>query len=188
MMIVDSLSSGAKPWGASLHSHLPPIDDFFTEFVGRPNELVQLSGWLESDRRQILVWGYGGSGKSALAYKFARDVRDSGRRGPGCGVLGECGRGKSIEAGSVRRIEADFSDNVTFVESVWSALYGADAIADGADASQLLSELKATPILLVVDDFDTVSAENDELGRILVGSPKHAREDHLYLAATEESL
>ena len=165
--VVDSLSSGAKPWGTSLHSHLPPIDDFFTEFVGRPNELDQLSDWLESDRRQILVWGYGGSGKSALAYKFARDVRDSGSTYLDA-VCWVSAKKEEYRAGSVRKIEADFSDKVTFVESVWSALYGADAVADGADSSQLLSELKTTPILLVVDDFDTVSTENEELGEYLL--------------------
>lgn len=165
--IVDSLSSGAKPWGASLHSHLPPIDDFFTEFVGRPNQLDQLSDWLESDRRQILVWGYGGSGKSALAYKFARDVRDSGSTYLDA-VCWVSAKKEEYRAGSVRKIEADFGDKETFVESVWSALYGADTVAEGVDASQLLSELETTPILLVVDDFDTVSTENEELGEFLL--------------------
>ena len=165
--IVDFLSSGVRPWGESLHSHLPPIDDFFTEFVGRPNQLDELSRWLESDRRQILVWGYGGSGKSALAYKFARDVRDSGSSSLDA-VCWVSAKREEYRAGSVRKLAADFSDKTSFVQSVWSALYGVDGDSDQVGSSELLAELKKTPILLVVDDFDTVSTDDDDLGEFLL--------------------
>ena len=75
--VVDSLSSGGIPWGPLLGGHLPPSDEMYGEFVGRPSQLAGLSDWLASDSPQTLVWGYGGVGKSALAYKFARDIRDS---------------------------------------------------------------------------------------------------------------
>ena len=68
--IVDSLSSGGAPWGTPLEGYLPPRDVMYSEFVGRPTELNELADWFASDSPQILVWGYGGVGKSALAYKF----------------------------------------------------------------------------------------------------------------------
>ena len=38
--VVDSLIAGGSPWGRSLDGHLPPSDEIYSEFVGRPGNLT----------------------------------------------------------------------------------------------------------------------------------------------------
>ena len=156
--IVDSLSSGATPWGTKLDGVLPPSDEMYAEFIGRPSELDELSGWLASDSPQILVWGYGGVGKSALAHKFAREVRD----GSSEGLLAVCwvtAKQTEYVEGAPRERQADFIDLDSLVKAVWTATYGPHAVPDDLTPSHLTEELQDLPILLVVDDFDTVSED-----------------------------
>ena len=164
--IVDSLSSGGVPWGRILEGRLPPSDEIYDEFVGRPTELGGLSDWLASDSAQVLVWGYGGAGKSALAHKFARDIRDGSneRLIAVCWVSAK--RAEYVE-GVVRERPADFHDMGELVRAIWCALYGDEEMPEGLRSTTLIDHLKEMPILLVVDDFDTVS-ENEELSAFLL--------------------
>lgn len=153
--VVESLSAGALPWGPPLEGNLPPSDEIYGEFVGRPSELVGLSTWLASDTPQILVWGYGGVGKSSLAHKFAKDVMDSGNNS----LIAVCWvSAKQTEylEGSARSRAADFTDLDSLVSSLWEALYGPQSRSEGLSPERLLDELQTMPILLVVDDVDTV--------------------------------
>ena len=164
--IVDSLSSGATPWGAFLEGYLPPSDEMYPEFIGRPSELDGLSGWLASDSPQILVCGYGGVGKSALAYKFAREVRDSSNEN----LIAVCwvsAKKAEFSEGSVRERPADFADLPSFVKALWTAMYGPSEMPSDLDPDRLLNELNDMPMLLVVDDFDTIS-EDVELTEFLL--------------------
>ena len=158
--VVDSLIAGGSPWGTSLDGHLPPSDEIYSEFVGRPGELSKLSDWLASDSPQVLVWGYGGAGKSALAYRFARDVRDGS--GEDLIAVGWISAKKSeyIE-GIVKERHADFGDMDSLMSAIWSALYGADDLPETLEPAALIRELKTMPMLLVVDDFDTISEDED---------------------------
>ncbi len=162
----DLLSSGGSPWGPALAGHLPPSDEIYSDFVGRPDELRDLSGWLESDSPQILVWGYGGAGKSALAYRFARDVRDGSNENLIAVCWVSAKRSEYIE-GAVRERPADFGDLETLARAVLSALYGDDESQDVLEPSRLINELKEMPVLLVVDDFDTV-LEDENLSSFLL--------------------
>ena len=163
--IVDHLSSGGAPWGAKLDGYLPPSDEMYEEFVGRPSELTGLSEWLASDSPQILVWGYGGVGKSALAYKFARDIRD-GSNEYLIAVCWVSAKKFEYSEGSTIDRPADFSDLDSFVNALWTALYGANEIPTDLEADHMIKELGELPILLVVDDFDTIS-EDVELAEFL---------------------
>ena len=166
--IVDSLSSGGMPWGAPLEGRLPPRDEMYSEFVGRPDELEGLSQWLASDSPQVLVWGYGGVGKSALAYKFARDIRDSSSEN----LIAVCWlSAKRVEYadGTVRARLADFADLKSFMEALWRVLYNDSDMPADLTLDIVLQELRELPILLVVDDFDTIS-EDIELTEFLLYS------------------
>ena len=158
--VIDSLIAGGTPWGPALGGHLPPSDEIYAEFVGRPGELNDLSDWLASDRSQILVWGYGGAGKSALTHKFARDVKEGSRDGLIAVCWVSAKRSEYIE-GTVKNRPADFFDMQSLVRAIWSALYGAEDIQENLEASTLISQLREMPTLLVVDDFDTVSGQED---------------------------
>lgn len=164
--IEHSLISGGAPWGASLAGHLPPRDEIYSEFVGRPVQLGELSEWFSSDRPSILVWGYGGAGKSALAYKFARDVRDGSHDSLQAVCWVSAKRNEYVE-GATRSRPADFDDVPSLVSAIWAGIYGQDAIPDSPDRTALIQELTETPVLLVVDDFDTIS-EVEELAEFLL--------------------
>lgn len=156
--IVESLSSGGTPWGTPLDGELPPSNEMYSEFVGRPGELHELSQWLESDTPQVLIWGYGGVGKSALAYRFARDIRD----GSSSSLMAVCwvsAKKTEYSDGDSRERSADFSDLDSFLRALWRALYGPAEDAEGLTPELVLNELREIPILLVVDDFDTISED-----------------------------
>ena len=75
--IADSLVQGGTPWGTPLAGQLPPHDEIYDEFVGRPAQLRALGDWFMGDAKPIVIWGYGGAGKSALAFKFAREIQEA---------------------------------------------------------------------------------------------------------------
>ena len=138
----------------------------YAEFVGRPSELDGLSDWLASDSPQILVWGYGGVGKSALAYKFAREIRDSSNEN----LIAVCwvsAKKSEFSEGSERDRPADFADLASCVKALWTTIYGSTEIPRDLGPDRLINELNEMPILLVVDDFDTVS-EDVELTEFLL--------------------
>ena len=162
--IEESLVSSGSPWGTPLGGSLPPRDEIYSEFVGRPNELKEMSSWFASDRQQILVWGMGGSGKSALAYKFACEVRDGSGQDLEAVCWVSAKKSEFIE-GLARPRSADFNDLTSLIGAIWSTLYG--AIPESLEPEKLIAELKGNPILLVVDDFDTVS-EDDDLADFLL--------------------
>ena len=162
------MSSGGAPWGPPLDGHLPPSDEIYADFVGRPTQLNALSDWLTSDSPQILVWGYGGAGKSALAHRFARDVRDGSNENLIAACWVSAKKTEYVE-GAVRDRPVDFNNKQSFVHALWSALYDSDASPDDSDASTLLSHLVEIPTLLVVDDFDTVS-DDETLTQFLLHS------------------
>ena len=156
--IYDSLTSGTLPWGRPLDGQIPPSDEIYTEFVGRSGHLDSVSKWLfETNHPQHLVSGYGGSGKSALAYKFAHDIKEGGNSK----LLATCwvsAKKEEFYSGETRKRHEDFDDLNTFVRAVWTSLYDDN---DQPGPEDLIKELKETPILLVVDDFDTVVNDVD---------------------------
>ena len=154
--VINSLIAGGAPWGPALAGHLPPSDEIYTDFVGRPGELSDLSDWLASDSPQILVWGYGGAGKSALAHRFARDVKEGAKEGLIAVCWVSAKRSEYVES-AVRHRPADFVDMKSLVRAIWSALYGDDEIPEDLEPPDLIRELSSMPVLLIVDDFDTVS-------------------------------
>ena len=156
--IANSLSAGITPWGSTLDGRVPPSDEMYVEFIGRPAELEDLSQWLSSDSPQILVWGYGGVGKSALAYKFAKDVKDSSSET----LIAVCwvsAKKSEFSEGSERIRAADFANLDEFTRAVWTTLYGEEDIPQDLAPDYLAKELQQMPILLVVDDFDTISED-----------------------------
>ena len=156
--MVDSLSSGRTPWGKPLDGQLPPTDEMYSDFVGRPSQLKDLSQWLASDNPQVLVWGYGGVGKSALAYRFARDVKDSASESL-VAVCWVSAKKSEFSEGTTRDRRADFDDLDSFLTALLGSLYGDAEFPENVDPDTVIRELREMPILLVVDDFDTISED-----------------------------
>lgn len=153
--VVETLSSQINPWGSSLGGYLPPADEIVGEFVGRPAQLNALSEWLAGDSPQLLVWGYGGAGKSALAFEFAREMRESAPRQL-TGICWVSAKRMEYMEGAATSKRADFVDRETIVPAIFSAIYETDMGDEQLSERDLLQQLRDLPVLVVIDDFDTV--------------------------------
>ena len=177
--VATSLEQGGIPWGNQLSGTLPPATEIVSDFVGRDAELRKLSIWLTTDdARQLMIWGYGGSGKSALAYQFARAVRDGAPR-PLQAVVWLSAKIREYVEGETRDRLADFDDMESFGSAFWNALYGTEPSANEATPQHIISELDATPLLLIIDDLDSV-LDNRELARFLLYEVRVSRSMILY--------
>lgn len=165
--IASSLEQGGSPWGDELGGSLPPATEIVPEFVGRESEMHELSTWLATeDARQFVLWGYGGSGKSALAFHFARAVRDGAPRSLQA-VMWLSTISREYVEGETRDRRADFDSVKSFGRAVWFALYDAEPSAGQAEGGAIVRELSDTPSLVVVDDLDSV-LEDEQLAHFLL--------------------
>lgn len=163
--IVGSLSQGQTPWAAGLiEVRLPPHDEIYDEFLGRSGELRQLFDWFTSDSEQFMVWGYGGVGKSALAHRFARELLEVAPNELDA-ILWLTAKKTEFGEGITRERIPDFVDARTFCAGVFNALYGDDL--DSVSETELITELKETRCLLIVDDFDTVINDQEAANLLL---------------------
>lgn len=162
----ETLTSGANPWGPSIATQLPNPDEIVTDFVGRQGKLAELREWFASDRSQLVVFGYGGAGKSATAYQFVRDLAEASPDSLTAICWVSAKREEFVE-GTTRKRLPDFTDVQDFAERVWEALYGAQPPSEGDARQSLVQELSETPILLVIDDLDTV-LQQEALAEFLI--------------------
>ncbi|MYA50760.1 MAG: hypothetical protein F4Y25_08525 [Chloroflexi bacterium] len=155
--VVDALAQGGKPWGTPLGGRLPHLDEIYDEFIGRPEQLRNLGAWFMDDAKPIVIWGYGGAGKSALAYKFAKEVQESAPDGFDAVIWLTAKRLEFVE-GTTRQHVPDFTDTFTFCKSIWEGLYGdvPNNVLGDNRTEQLIDELNKTKCLIIVDDLDTV--------------------------------
>lgn len=177
--IAASVEQGGSPWGNELGGALPPAIEIVSEFVGRDAEMRDLSTWLtRDDDRHLVIWGYGGSGKSALAYQFARAVRDSAPSSLQAVVWLSAKVREYIE-GATRERLADFDSVDSFSSALWVSLYGERPADTQRTRSSIIQELTETPILLVVDDLDSV-LDNQDLAHFLLYEIRSARSKVIY--------
>lgn len=177
--ITASIEEGGSPWGNELGGALPPATEIVPEFVGREPEMRKLTSWLVTESStQFVIWGYGGSGKSALAYQFARAVRD-GAPSSLQAVLWLSAKVKEYVEGETRDRRADFDSIESFARALWTALYDAEPTPEQATREGILQELSDTPALVVVDDLDSV-LDNDDLAHFLLFELQRTRSRIIY--------
>ena len=165
--IAASLEQGGSPWGNELGGTLPPATEIVPEFVGRESEIRDLSVWFTTDSSpQYVIWGYGGSGKSALAYQFARAVRDGAPTNLQA-VLWLSAKSREYIEGETRTRRADFDSVESFAHALWAGLYDDEPSAEQATREGILLELSDTPSLVIVDDLDSV-LDNEDLAHLLL--------------------
>lgn len=159
--IVTSLEQGGTPWGGDLSGTLPSATEIVSDFVGREAEIRDLSIWLTADdARQLVIWGYGGSGKSALAFQFARSVRDGAPR-PLQAVVWLSAKIREYVEGNTRDRLADFDDVDSFGHAFFNSLYGVEPSDSEVTRESIIKELRDNPMLLIIDDLDSVLGNED---------------------------
>lgn len=136
-----------------------------------------LSEWFASDVPQYLLWGYGGAGKSATAYKFGRDIQEAApsELQAVCWVSAKI---LEYTTGESRDRLSDFVDVASFCSAVWASMYGAPPATPGTK-EDLLEELRKTHTLLIIDDFDT-AIENEDLAEFLLFDLRNTGSKILY--------
>ena len=162
---LSEIWSDASEPTPSLAAQLPPNDVIVQRFIGRDSELLDLWSWLtDPNSRRWLLVGDGGKGKSALAYEFASQVRDRSPE-PLVGVVWLSAKRRRFVEGSVLSdITPDFS---TLDEALRRLLtfYDKEPEAD-AQSKELLHQclglLDSLPLLVVVDDIDSIESEEDD--------------------------
>lgn len=151
---------------APLDDSLPTRETIVDEFVGRSAELERLRAFLNNPhRRRWMLVGDGGKGKTAIAYTFAREVIEASPPGL-CAVFWLSAKRRKYQLDRVVDIpNPDFSN----LRECFDRLLISYGHQEGlelsleekrSEALRLLDEL---PILLVVDDLDSVNEEDEDV-------------------------
>lgn len=145
---------------------LPPRDSVVVEFVGRRQHLEELWTWLiDPHSPRTLLSGDGGKGKSSIAYQFATSVAS---RPPESvdGVLWMGAKARRFELGSTVEIAVpDFHDLDSALNRILH-FYGEGErteLPEELKADRVVELLSDYPLLLVVDDLDTIASDEDDV-------------------------
>lgn len=142
-------SEGPNELGGSL----PPSPTTLKRFVGRTEVMDRLFDWLaSSDEPRMFLYGKGGSGKTAIAYEFAK-------------LLKEHGSGRQLFGGSA-------IDSVIFLSAKEKQLITATATIEDVNQPDFSSERELYQSILTYGGWttsnDVASMELPELKRELV--------------------
>lgn len=165
----------------ALDGSIPPSPATLKQkFVGRTEVLDQLFHWLEaSDEPRTYLHGKGGSGKTTIAYEFARLIKENGGNLRIFGndfldvVIFVSAKEKSLHVADSKIIEyenKDFSNERELLEAIlyfggWTRDYN---YLKTISIDKLRTELKdffdITSVLIVIDDVDTLTTKGIDAG------------------------
>lgn len=161
-------ATGAAP--VTVQAHLPARDSDLLEFVGREEQLADLRRWIGDARSPVrLITGIGGLGKTSLAYRFAEEVIETGA-GEVETVIWLTAKHQTYSAlrGKMMPISrVDFNDLDSLFNEVLKALSHEMPLSEEepsfAEVSDRLVEaLSTVPSLVIVDDLDTLSPDEQK--------------------------
>jgi NB-ARC domain len=168
---------------APLDDSLPAAATVVEDFVGRNDELKQLRAWLRHPRqKRWMLVGYGGKGKTAIAYKFSREILEAAPPGL-CAVFWLSAKTRQYKVDSI--VDVATPDFVTLSECLDKILidYGHHealnlSLQDRQD--EVMELLDTMPCLLVVDDLDSVEMENEDVIEFLTLEAARTRSKILF--------
>ena len=176
----------------AIERSIPPSTATMREFIGRRDVMDRLWRWLiYDDDPRFYLYGRGGSGKSTIAYDFAKRVSDSWKNQPIADgqsldlVVYLSAKKQELNAieGKIQKSEiTDFETTreqfVAIIEAAGGfGAEGSDNLSDEAIVDRLKNVFAQFTILLVIDDIDTLTTRgldsgSDVLYRILARAQK----------------
>jgi DNA polymerase III delta prime subunit len=150
--------------------------------------------FFNSDEPRLFLWGKGGSGKTSIAYEFARVIRRYGRGlrmfdgSTIDNVIFLTAKERRLDPteGEQRAVDPDFSDERSlYIKLLEYGGWTSDQEAlRGADLKELREELQEffdlTSNMIVIDDIDTLTTKGiepgiDQLYKLLARSKAHSK-------------
>lgn len=176
----------------TIERSIPPSTATMKEFIGRRDVMDRLWTWLiYDDDPRFYLFGRGGSGKSTIAYDFAKRVSDSWKNQP---IAEDQSLDLVVYLSAKKRelnpiqgtIQKSAITDFQIAREQFVAIIGAaggfgaekpDELSDEAIIDRLKNVFTQFTILLVIDDIDTLTTRgldsgSDVLYRILARSPK----------------
>jgi hypothetical protein len=148
-----------------LEDRLPPRESIVVDFVGRKNELKLLWEWFRDpiSRRWALA-GEGGKGKSTIAFSFATDVKFSAPEPYQLVLWLSAKRRRFQEGAAVEIARPDFGNLDGALSRILSQYGWLEEVELPAERKRLrvLELLNTFPALMVVDDIDSLEAEDED--------------------------
>jgi hypothetical protein len=155
-----------KPDQSSMLSTLPPREAMYDRFVGRNPELEDLWAWYadEETHRWVLV-GEGGKGKSAIAHQFALGIQRANPQQTAA-VLWLSAKKRRFEDSEIMPVvRPDFNNLDTALNRLLGDFGDSQNSGKTLDVKRyvVLRLLNEFPSLIVVDDLDSIDAENEDV-------------------------
>jgi hypothetical protein len=168
--LLQLLCSGRALGGTPrrIEHNLPPRDPNLIRFVGRGDYLFRLWDWLIDKHTAVkTLTALGGTGKTAIAYEFCQQfLEDAPNWATKLIWLSAKQRAFSAILGRYEEMtRTDFSTPVDFLEALACECGAMDHEIDAAEGDQgelldlVYDGLRLFPSLVVVDDIDTLPAE-----------------------------
>lgn len=141
-----------------LLARLPMRESVVPFFIGRRAEMASLHTWLaDPELPRWLLVGYGGKGKTSIAFEFADRIRKYNPTNDLDAVLWMTAKQRRLVGGKEVATAPDFTDLAEALECVLQGL-GLEPTGDlAADKRAVLTALSAFPTLLVIDDVDSLA-------------------------------
>lgn len=173
--VVDSDEAGA----VAVSGSLPPSPTTLKRFVGRTEVLDRLFAWLVlNDEPRTFLHGKGGSGKTSIAYEFAKLLKDFGSSVrmygdiaiEGVVYLSAKERELRISDAEIVDIpEPDFSSERSLYEKILT--YGGwttSTLVKSMETDDLKAEIKEfldlSSVIMIIDDVDTLTTKGVDAG------------------------
>lgn len=158
---------------------MPPSDATVREFIGRRDVLDRLWHWLVfDDDPRLYLYGRGGSGKSTIAYDFAKRVAEHGGD-----IINSDGNNFNLvlylsakerfldpnRAEIVKSLNTDFTSareqfEIILGKSIGFGIENIDQLNDTAVVEKLKEFLNTFVVLIVIDDIDTITTKGNDSG------------------------
>jgi len=174
-----------------LLNNLPPAESVVTRFIGRDQELAQLREWLDNpDRRRWAICGEGGTGKSALAYRFAQEVVDRAPFYLRCVFWLSAKKRRFVDGSTVAIRNPDFHNLETALDLL-ALEYGKDRLLNQTlqvKKNAVLKLLAKAPALLIVDDIDSIDAAESEVVEFFLNDVSGVRSKTKVLLTSRQAV